>query len=136
MGQRNDGQGEINALQNRFTAYILIALIALRRKKRDYLQKKARVETYEYACAFQASQFVRDSGHDGLLPVTEIEDSALMLALARLTAKERYILFGRVLNDCGYDELAHSLNLRYNGVATAYHRIIKKLKKMLQEGSK
>lgn len=133
MGQRNDGQGEINALQNRFTAYILIAL---RRKKRDYLQKKAHVEAYEYTCDYPALQFIRDAGHNGLLPVTEIEDMALMRALAQLTARERYILFGRVLNDCGYDELAHSLNLRYNGVATAYHRIIKKLRKMLQEGSK
>lgn len=70
---------------------------------------------------------------DGL---SQQEDIALLQALSGLTARERFILFERVLNDRGYDELAEALGLRYNGVASAYHRTIKKLRKNLRGGVK
>ncbi len=62
----------------------------------------------------------------------QLEDIALSRALSGLTARERFILFERVLNDRGYDELAETLGLRYNGVVSAYHRMIKKLRKELR----
>ena len=64
--------------------------------------------------------------------LSQLEDIAFARALSGLTARERFILFERVLNDRGYDELAETLGLRYNGVASAYHRIIKKLRKELR----
>lgn len=131
MGQRDDAM----AVQNRFTAYLLIAL---KHKKRDYIVKQERFQN-ELPTDFQSAQFADDStyGMVSSLPFPlQIEDDRLMDALGQLTAKERYILFERVLNDCGYDELADSLNLRYSGAASAYNRIIQKLRKALRGGRK
>ena len=44
MGHKNNGQGENNALQNQFTAYLQTAL---RRRKRDYMDKLLRVNKRE-----------------------------------------------------------------------------------------
>lgn len=132
MGQHNDDQNEAFTLQNRFTAYLLTAL---KRKKRDYMKKQVQLDDHELPTDFQCRQFT-DHSVRAVAGTAQIEDDALMQALGRLTARERHILFARVLGDCEYDELARSLNLRYNGVASAYHRIIKKLKDALREGSK
>ena len=133
MGQRNDGQKDIFALQNRFTAYILISL---RRKKRDYLRKKSRIAAYESMTDSLTVQFAGNCANGIPSASPQIEDDALMRALAQLTARERHILFQRVLYGIEYDELAVDLNLRYSGIAAAYHRIIKKLRKELQGGRK
>ena len=133
MGQHNDSKKDILSLQNRFTAYFLVAL---KRKKRDYLQKRSRIEAYESMTDFLTVQFVGDPTSELPSAAPQIEDAALMQALTQLTAKERYILFQRVLYGSEYDELAVDLNLRYNGIATAYHRIIKKLRKELKGGRK
>lgn len=133
MGQRNDGQKDTFALQNSFTAYVLVAI---KRKKRDYLQKRSRIETYESMTDPLAVRFAGNPANELPFVAPQIEDDALMQALTQLTAKERYILFQRVLYGSEYDELAADLNLRYNGIASAYHRIIKKLRKELQGGQK
>lgn len=133
MEQCNHCQKDVLSLQNRFTAYLFVAL---KRKKRDYLRKKSRIEAYESITDSLAVEFAGDPVNGTPSAASQIEDDALMQALAQLTAKERYILFQRVLFGSEYDELAADLNLRYNGIATAYHRIIKKLKKALQGGRK
>lgn len=131
MGQRSNDPNEVFALQNRFTAYLLIAV---KRKKRDYIRKQTQLDDHELLTDFQNEEYINDSvqtlkGADQFS--YRIEYDTLMQALSQLTDKERYILFERILNDCGYEELAHRLNLNYRSVATAYHRIIKKLKKAL-----
>ena len=133
MGQHNNNQKESFSLQNRFTAYLLIAL---RRKKRDYLQKKSRIEAHEFAADPLSVQFTGNPDNRMSPAVSQIEEDALMQALAQLTARERYILFQRVLYGSEYDDLAADLNLRYGSIATAYHRTIKKLRKKLQGGRK
>ena len=133
MGQHNDSKKDILSLQNRFTAYFLVAI---KRKKRDYLQKRSRIEAYESMTDFLTVQFAGDPASELPSAAPQIEDAALMQALTQLTAKERYILFQRVLYGSEYGELAVDLNLRYNGIATAYHRIIKKLRKELKGGRK
>ncbi len=132
MGHKNNGQGEVNALQNQFTAYLLTAL---KRKKRDYINKQIQISGHEFAVDFQAAQFSDDAA-DAMDRDVSTEDLALTEALGRLTARERYILFEHILNDCSYDELAKPLGLRYNGVSAAYHRIIQKLRKELGGGRK
>lgn len=131
MGQRSNDPNEVFALQNRFTAYLLIAV---KRKKRDYIRKQTRLDDHELLTDFQNEEYINDSVHTlkGADQFSyRIEYDTLMQALSQLTDKERCILFERILNDCGYEELAHRLNLNYRSVATAYHRIIKKLKKAL-----
>ena len=133
MRQHNEEQKDSFSVQNRFTAYLLIAL---RRKKRDYQFKQSRIEAYESVTDSLTVQFAGNP-FDGIpSPARQIEDDELMRALAQLTVKERYILFQRVLYGSEYGELAADLNLRYSGIAAAYHRIIKKLRKELQGGRK
>ena len=95
MRRRNDGTGEVNALQNRFTAYLLVAV---RRQKYAYMNKQNRVNGHEILVDYQAEQFADESIGMGI-PMQQMEDSALMQALEQLTARERYILFGRVLGE-------------------------------------
>lgn len=133
MGQYSDDPKDSLSLQNRFTAYLLVAL---KRKKRDYLQKAHRIEAYESVTDSLAVQFAGNPADNIPSAAYQVEDDALMQALTHLSAKERYILFQRVLYGSEYDELATDLNLRYSGIAAAYHRIIKKLRKELQGGRK
>lgn len=133
MGQHNDSRKDNLSLQNRFTAYLLVAL---KRKKRDYLQKTYRIEAYESVTDSLRVQFAGNPA-DGIPSAAhQVEDDELIQALAKLTAKERYILIQRVLYGSEYGELAVELNLQYSGIAAAYHRIIKKLRKELQGGRK
>ena len=132
MGQQYKNQSKDCALQNRFTGYLQVAL---KRRKRDYIQKQRRKRAHEYLTDFQAVEFAGSSdygfGGNGQ-DLLQLEDTALAQALSKLTARERFILFERVLNGSGYDELAETLGLRYSGVASAYHSIIKKLCKELR----
>lgn len=136
MGKQYENQSRDRALQNRFTAYLQIAL---RRKRRDYIQKRLRQDVHEFLTDFQETAFADESNSDfggTCRDHSQMEDSALSQVLSGLTARERFILFERVLNDCGYDELAEALGLRYNGGVSAYQRIIKKLRKELRDESK
>lgn len=131
MEQRNDGQNEVFALQNCFTAYLLVAI---KRKRYDYLQKRCRLKCHEFSTDFQETLLANDSARDMLdrMPFSwQCENQALLSALDQLTARERYILLERVLNERSYNELGRSLGLRYNGTAAAYRRIIVKLRKKL-----
>lgn len=132
MGQQYKNQSRDCALQNRFTGYLQVAL---KRRKRDYIQKQIRKRFHEFPADFQAAQFADSSdysyGGNGQDP-SQLEDTALAQALSQLTARERFILFERALNGSGYDELAEILGLRYSGAASAYHSVIKKLHKELR----
>ncbi len=132
MGQQYKNQSRDRALQNRFTAYLQTAL---NRKKYDYIQKLACVKKHEMQTCFQDMRAERGSA-SGFRGLSQQEDIALAQALSGLTARERFILFERVLNDRRYDELAKILGLRYSGVASAYHRIIKKLREELRGENK
>lgn len=132
MGQQYKNQSRYCDLQNQFTAYLQIAV---NRKKRDYIQKQLRHKTREFPIGFQTNE-VAGGSDPGLNEkgkgLSQLENIALARALSGLTARERFILFERVLNDRGYDELGRVLGLGYNGAASAYHRIIKKLRKELR----
>lgn len=132
MGQQYKNQSRDRALQNRFTGYLQVAL---KRRKRDYIQKQRRERAHEYLTDFQAAEFAggSDCGFGGSSQdLWKLEDAALAQAFSQLTARERFILFERVLNGCGYDELAKTLGLRNSGAASAYRSIIKKLRKELR----
>lgn len=134
MRQQDNAQNEINALQNHFTGYLMVAL---RRRKRDYMRKRNRLEALELPTDFQSNPRPDEAGcnlGNEVLSFSQIEDGDLLRAISHLSERERYILLQRVLNECEYAELAERLNLRRSCVSTAYHRIIKKLKKELQGG--
>lgn len=124
MGQQNNSQD----IQNRFTAYLQTAV---KRRKRDYLKKQIRFASHEMLYDFGSAPYSACCGSsDWLWYLPESEDVAF---LSQLTSRERYILVERVLKGTGYDELAKRLGLQYNSAASAYHRAIQKVKKMLKE---
>lgn len=134
MGQHYEGQNEINALQNRFTGYLLVAL---KRRKRDYISMRSRLESRELLTDFQSDLFPDESACNMVgkaLSFAQVENPDVMQAISHLSSKERYILFERVLMECEYAELAKHLNLCRGSVSMAYHRIIKKLRKELEGG--
>ncbi|MFG6350948.1 MAG: sigma-70 family RNA polymerase sigma factor [Oscillospiraceae bacterium] len=132
MRRRNNGTGEINTLQNEFTAYLLVAL---RRQKKAYDEKSGRLKSREISVDYQTEEFADERSHDGVTAGASMrcmENDDLLQALERLTARERYILFQRVLEGRSYEELSGPLGLRYSGTAAAYRRIIQKLRKELR----
>lgn len=136
MGQQYENQSRDRALQNRFTGYLQVAL---KRRKRDYIQKQRRKRAHEQLTDFQVVEFAGGSDCDfggSSQDFWKLEDAALAQALSNLTARECFILFERALNGSGYDELAEILGLRYSGAASAYHSIIRKLRKELRGENK
>lgn len=134
MKRQNDGKDKINAVQNQFTAYLLVAV---RRQKFAYIDKQNKLNGRELSVDYQLVQFADNSIESDQCmgtPIQQMENAALMRALEQLTARERYILFERVLGERSYKELSGSLGLRYNGTAAAYRRVIQKLRKELGGG--
>lgn len=125
MGQHDTSQD----VQNRFTAYLQIAL---RHKKRDYQKKQSRVKGREFSTDFRDDDYPDCHAYGGPDWPRYAENSALIEAMARLTERERYVLFARILDGIGYDELPDSMNLRYSAAASIYRRAIGKLKKEME----
>ncbi len=132
MRQRNEEQDEAKNLQNHFTAYLLSAI---RRRKKDYLDKQRRLINHEVSADFQEMMVPDQRTLDLLeqLPVLmRLENMALLKAIESLNESEQTILFARILEECSYDELAQKLGLRYKGASAAYYRVIQKLRKKLR----
>ncbi|EHF03836.1 hypothetical protein HMPREF1020_04171 [Clostridium sp. 7_3_54FAA] len=81
MWQRNNGQTEAEKLQNRFTAYLLVAV---RRQQRDYVIKKNQRIRHEFLMEDDTYQTERQTEADILdeLPLLiQMENVALQCAL-------------------------------------------------------
>ena len=131
MRQRNKEQEEAKSLQNQFTAYLLIAI---RRRKKDYLNKQRRLANHEILSSVQEITIPDQSTLDLFeqLPVLmRLENLALLKAIEGLEESERTILFARILEEYSYDELAQRLGLRYKGASAAYYRVLQKLRRSL-----
>ena len=95
MEQRNDGQNEAFALQNCFTAYLLVSL---KRKRRDHIQKQHRPKHHEFSTDFPETLLADDSARDMLDRVPflwQCENQVLLSALDQLTTRECHILLTR-----------------------------------------
>lgn len=126
MYPRNDGKGEDNIIQNRFTAYLVSALT---RRKSDFLRTRHRRSNTELPT--DPDDLVAPKNADIDNPETllcVIENAALSDVLNRISERDRYIFFSHALYHRGFDELAIELNLGYQGVAAAYHRVCKKVR--------
>lgn len=126
MYQRNDGKGEDNIIRNRFTAYLVSALV---RRKSDFLRARQRRSNTELPT--DPDDLVAPENADIDDPETllcVIENAALSDVLNRISERDRYIFFSHALYQRSFDELASELNLGYQGVAAAYHRVCKKVR--------
>lgn len=124
MNFRNNGKGEDNILQNKFTKYLIISI---HRKKTAFMQQRDKIIVHEQ---------LLDSWERASLNIHEdmsdrsdlLENMNFIQALESISERDRYIFFAHVLDDCGFAELGSELGLGYKGAAAAYYRTIKKIK--------
>ena len=124
MNFRNNGKGEDNILQNKFTKYLIISI---HRKKTAFMQQRDKIIVHEQ---------LLDSWERASLNIHEdmsdrsdlLENMDFIQALESISERDRYIFFAHVLDDRGFPELGSELGLAYKGAAAAYYRTIKKIK--------
>ena len=67
------------------------------------------------------------------LPVFEqIEDFRLQQVLTRLSRRDRFILYSKILEDCSLDEIAVKLGMKYSAAAAVYYRMIHRIRKEVE----
>lgn len=125
MIKRNNGFTEQNILQNEFSAFITTALDRTRLK---YLSREARRTSRTYEMEDEEFSLIPD-GSDFVSELCETD--ALAYALKQLDERERYVLFARVLEEKGFEEIADNLGVKYKGVTAIYYRTTAKLRKIL-----
>ncbi len=133
---RNDGQNDDYILQNRFTAYLLSAV---NRRKAIYIDDIIRDQKTSLLIDEAAADRNSDLEYAAFKDKAELtvfQNEKLFLALTCLSDRERYVLFRRVLDEKGIDELAMALGLSYKGVAAIYYRAIQKIKIKMKGESK
>lgn len=129
MWQRNNGQTEAEKLQNRFTAYLMVAV---RRQQRDYVIKKNQRIRHEFLMeddTYQAEHQTEADILDELPLLIQLENVALQCALEQISERERYVFMARVLDGISFEELG----LGYKGVAAVYYRAVGKIRKRMKE---
>lgn len=133
MWQKNDGQNEADKLQNRFTAYISVAI---QRRRNAYIMQSVRQQQLETLTENPVSGSEYDILDDilGELPLLmQLENDKLLYALKELDERERQIFLARVLDDKSFEELAGVIGLSYKGVAAIYYRALRKIRNRMKE---
>ena len=133
MWGRNEGQSRSDILQNRFTAYVTTAI---RRQRNAYIQKLNEKSLMESIVEYEQvdSAYSEEEQIFAELPLLmQLENVALLGALKGLTEQERHLFLSRVLDGKDFDALAAEYGMQYKGVTTAYYRIIKKIRKLMEE---
>ena len=134
MKRRNNGRGEINTLQNHFTAYLTKSV---QRGRGRYLEQLHQLATREYSCDFQEHPVETAVTPDLLadLSIWEVvESEALLRALITLEPRDLEVLFALILYGQTPAEVARMLGLSYQGAMAVYYRAKKKLRKILKGG--
>ena len=123
-----------NAVQNRFTAYLITAI---RRKKTDYWKKTEHVRTHELIVDTDEVFEDRETSYENVMNIGEgIQHEILEDALKHLSVRERYVIFTRVVDMRGFAEIGTEVGLGYQGTATVYYRAIRKIKEFIVESEK
>lgn len=134
--KRNDGIGESNIIQNRFTAYLTIAI---RRKRNSYLiqhskQKKLEISLDEGG---ELELFFTDTSVNTNTDKKDLsngfENDQLGQAIEKLKERDRIILFKRAIDQKSFVEIAEELNINYVTVKASFRRTLEKLRKELEK---
>ena len=131
MRKRNDGRDPINAVQNRFTAYLVKAV---QRQKYQYMKKLFQRQNWESSVDPAEHPELWAEEPDllaGLPPLAQMQDQRLLCALTGLSDRERYVILAHVLNEQDFTALAKELGMGYKGAAAVYYRAVQKIR---QEG--
>ncbi len=134
MWNNNQGQTEDEILQNKFTAYVAIAV---RRKKQAYLSKLFKYQ--EMICTLEEldrEEFSQSesSALDGLPIFMRLQNEALLDALLTLSDREQFIFLNYALQKKSLTDLSLELGLSYKGAAAVYYRATQKIRKRMMGG--
>lgn len=134
MQFRNDGIGIANITRNAFTAYLKLRV---ERKRRDILAKRERRQKHEVLTDFDTFEISDAEDCDpasacGYDPITWSNES-LVRAFGALNERERYILIARVFDERSFEEIGNTLGMTYKGITTAYYRVLRKLRTLMEE---
>ena len=133
MQFRNAGNTENQLLQNRFTAYLLPAI---RRKKAEYCEKRARAEAAEQPMDAELLFMLRGAGERHWLEQymeRQMIQNALARVLHQLQEKERSIVLEHLLLTWTFSEIAAAHGMQYKAVAAVYYRAIQKIRRELEK---
>ena len=123
MYKKNNGLTEQEKYQNKFTAFITASI---RNERKVYLRGIYRRNVN--VCDMEEEHFILIPDKTDFALEISVSDT-LERALSSLTERERYVLISRVIEEKSFEDIADTLGLKYNGVATLYHRTIVKLRK-------
>lgn len=133
MKYRNSGANEEHIIQNRFTAYLLVAL---QRRKVDFLLRRYSHQQHEQPVeAINTAYASIYDLEDAICQTLDLqtEYAALMRLLEKLQERDRLIFLSRALEERSFAELADEFHIGYKGVAAIYYRTIQRIKKELEE---
>lgn len=132
MQFKNAGSTEDQVLQNRFTAYLLVAI---RRKKAEYSEKRARAESAEQAMETDRLFALRCEGEEHWLEQymeSQSIRSAVLYALQQLQEKEQRIVLEHLLLAWTFSKIAIAHGMQYKTAAAVYYRAIQKIRRELK----
>lgn len=133
MWQIYNGQSEADILQNRFTAYLSMAI---QRRRKNYMMRAAKLQQFEYLIEIPEVNLEYDIMQEILeeLPLLmQLENDALLNALKGLSERERQVFLARVLDEKSFEELAQEMGVGYKGVAAIYYRAVQKIRNRMKE---
>lgn len=134
--KKNASDGD-NSVQNRFSAYLVIAL---RHAKYKIIAERIRYQKFESTVAMtylldsERTQRLSNTENLSCIEQIEFQNDRLEKTIESLSEKERFVLFNRAIAERRFDEIAGDLNLSYKGVAAIYYRAMQKIRKDMGDG--
>lgn len=131
--------GEDGDLQNQFTAYLVRAV---QRKRREVIHKQIRRQEMEVVTDLQ--EYWDSIGSRSIQPeemadyITtsfqemSFENVRLEHALQKISERDRYVLFAKIIEERSLEEIAVELGIGYKGLAAIYYRAIQKIRKEME----
>lgn len=125
---RNNGIGDDNIIQNRFTAYLKVSIA---HHKAKYLAKlfEQRKQELSYEDHTEVLKKLQDDNDEDTYLRDEIEDEQLRFALNKLKERDRLIVLRRAVSGESFIKIALDMKIKYVTVKAIYSRTLKKIRK-------
>lgn len=111
-------------------------MTAIRRRRGEYTQQLLKHQQMELL----AAEVQADQGYDleqkwfeEMPLLLRLENDVLLNALKEISERERHVFLSHVLDEKSFEALAMELGLSYKGVAAIYYRVIRKMRKRMEE---
>ena len=126
MYNKNKGRTKKEVLQNQFTAYLKKAV---HNRRIRYLSNEHCRQGRE---AYRVDEIYFAEDVDFMQEFADYE--TIRQVLRSIKGKERHIVLARIIDEKPFNEIAKELNMSYKAVTSLYCRILKQLKKYINDG--